>query len=315
MRHAAIVLGIAWASMALPASAAEKLVVGEGGQNAFSFKLLDIGIRKGLFAKQGLDVESAEFAGGTRAQQALAAGSIDLALAGGTDLAAVAKGAPTKAVAAMGGPPLDFAVTVRADGPIRTVADLRGAKIGVTTTTSLTAWLTGAVSRREGWGVDGITRVATGGSATSWALLRTKEIDGVVGDLGSALKAEKRGDGRVVMRFGEIIKDFQIFMIYARDDVIAKRPDAVRAFLRGWFDTVAWVRANKAETVPLMAQLMGLDPDIAGKLYDQLMPMFSADGRFDPAGMKGLAQALDEQYGLKESALPKLITEDYLPKR
>src|SRR6185312_13513283 len=133
------------------AMAADTINVGKGGQSVFSFSLLDVGIRKGIFAKHGLDVVTSEFNGGSRMQQALAANSIDMGIAGGTDLAAVAKGAPVKAVAAMGGPPLDFGIAVRADGPIHTVDDLKGKKIGVTTLSSLTAWLTGELSRKRGW--------------------------------------------------------------------------------------------------------------------------------------------------------------------
>src|SRR5437868_5946034 len=116
-----------------PAAAAEKFTFGKGGQNVYAFSLLDVGIRKGIFTAQGLDVEAVEFNGGARMQQALAANSIDMGFAGSTDLAAIYKGAPAKAVAAIGGPPLDFGVTVRADGPIRSIDDLRGRKVGVTT--------------------------------------------------------------------------------------------------------------------------------------------------------------------------------------
>ena len=54
------------------ARAAETLTVGKGGQNAFSFTIVDVGIREGIFAKHGLEVKSAEFSGGSRTQQALA---------------------------------------------------------------------------------------------------------------------------------------------------------------------------------------------------------------------------------------------------
>src|SRR5262249_34584081 len=140
-----------------PAGAAEKFAFGKGGQNVFAFSLLDVGVKAGLFGKQGLDVEITEFAGGARMQQALASDSIDLGFAGGTDLAAIYKGAPAKAVAAIGGPPLDFAVTVRADGPIRTVTDLKGKKIGVTTLASLTPRRTREMSRQQGRGRRGVT--------------------------------------------------------------------------------------------------------------------------------------------------------------
>jgi ABC-type nitrate/sulfonate/bicarbonate transport system substrate-binding protein len=311
---AATAIGLA-AMVGASASAAEKVNVGKAGQSVFSFSLLDVGIRKGIFAKHGLDIVASEFNGGSRMQQALAANSLDIGLGGGTDLGTIAKGAPTKAIAVLGGPPLDFAISVQADGPIHTVEQLKGARIGVTTLSSLTAWLTGELSRRQGWGTDGIVRVAVGSASASIALLRTKEVDGFTSGLDSALRVEKRGEARVVVRYGEFIKDFCTFVIFARNEMIEKHPQTVRAFLAGWFDTIAFVRANKADTVAITAEVLAQDPDIASKLYDQLLPGYSTDGKFLPASMKGLARALNDQFKVPESALAGLYTEDFLPKR
>jgi NitT/TauT family transport system substrate-binding protein len=316
-----VLLAIALLLLGIPAGQAAEIVqatplrVGKGGQNAFSFTLLDLGIAEGLFGRHGLDVQSVDFSGGTRVQQALVAGSIDLGLAGGTDLGALANGAPVKAVAAMADRPLDFAITVNSAGKLRGVADLKGARIGVTTLSSLTAWLTGEVSRRQGWGPDGIIRVAAGNSATAYAMLHTGALEGVAGDLGSGLQAEKRGDGRVLLRFGDLIPKFQVFVIYAPDAVLAAKPDAVRAFLAGWFDTIAFLHNNRAESVTKMAGLMGLDPDVMGELYDQLLPMFSADGKFDPQAMAVLSRALSDQFGVKPDDLARYTTSEFLPAR
>ena len=205
-----------------------------------------------------------------------------------------------------------FALTVRADSAWRGAAELRGARVGVTTLTSLTAWLTRQVSRLQGWGEDGITLVPAGAGNVAWALLRTGQVDAVAGDMGSALQAEARGDGRVVVRFGEVIRQFQTFVIYAPDAVLAARPEAVRAFLAGWFETVALAAAEPARLAPVMAELLGLDPGVTARLYAALMPMFSRDGRFLPENMRALDAALREQYGVGVD--PTSVTEAYLPR-
>ncbi len=298
-----------------PASAGEKLNVGKAGQKVFAFALMDVGIKAGLFAKYGLDLEVSELASGARLHQALAANALDIGFGGGTDLAAVFKGAPVKAVAAVAGPPFDFAIAVRADGSIRTAADLKGAKIGVTTLSSLTAWLTGELARQQGWGSDGIARIAVGSNATSMALLRTREIDGFTAELGSALQVEKLNGGRVLLQFGELVKDFYTFVIYAQVGLIRERPAALRSFLKGWLDTLRFARANKAYSVEVIAEVLGRDIELTSKLYDQLAFTYSGDGRFEAARMKGLARALKDQFGLDESALAGLTTEEVLPAR
>ena len=152
---AAFALAISTMTLASPANAVEKLRVGKAVPEAFSFVPLDIGMRKGFFAKNGLEIESIAFAGDARMQQAMASDSLDIALGSGPAMAFIVKGAPVKAVAAMAGPPLLLAIVVRPDGP-KTVADLKGKKISVSTAGSLTYWLVSETSRRQGWGPKGI---------------------------------------------------------------------------------------------------------------------------------------------------------------
>src|SRR5258708_25885825 len=145
------------ASLALfvpSAHAAEKLRVGKAVPEAFSFVPLDVGMRKGFFAKNGLHIESIAFAGDARMQHAMASHSLDIALGSGPAMAFIVKGSPIKGVAAMAGPPLLLAIVVRPDGP-KTAADLKGKKISVSTAGSLTYWLVSETSPRQGRGPKG----------------------------------------------------------------------------------------------------------------------------------------------------------------
>jgi putative hydroxymethylpyrimidine transport system substrate-binding protein len=132
-----LLLGASGAMLASSANAAEKLRVGKAVPEAFSFLPLDIGMRKGFFAKNGLEIESIAFTGDARMQQAMASDSLDIALGSGPAMAFIVKGSPIKGVAAMAGPPLLLAIVVRPDGP-KTAADLKGKKISVSTAGSLT---------------------------------------------------------------------------------------------------------------------------------------------------------------------------------
>jgi ABC-type nitrate/sulfonate/bicarbonate transport system substrate-binding protein len=87
-----------------PTGAAEKLHVGKAVPEAFSFVPLDIGMRKGFFARNGLEIESIAFAGDARMQQAMASDSLDIALGFGPAMAFIVKGSPIKAAGAMAGP-------------------------------------------------------------------------------------------------------------------------------------------------------------------------------------------------------------------
>jgi NitT/TauT family transport system substrate-binding protein len=296
-----------------PANAAEKLRVGKAVPEAFSFVPLDVGMRKGFFAKAGLEIESVAFAGDARMQQAAAADSIDILLGSGPAMAFIVKGAPIKGVAAMAGPPLLLSIVVRPDGP-KTAADLKGKKVSVSTAGSLTYWLVSETSRRQGWGPGGIGIVPLGGMPGQIAALKRGDIDGVIMDIGTAFDLEKKGEGRILVRFADIT-DFHIHVIYATDKLIAARSAALSGFLKGWFETIAFMRGNKAETVAIAKEVIDKDEQVTSRVYDELMPMFSRNGKFSPKALSTLAASFVELQVLPvEPDMAKLYTEAFLPK-
>jgi ABC-type nitrate/sulfonate/bicarbonate transport system substrate-binding protein len=300
-------------AVAQSAHAAEKLRVGKAVPEAFSFVPLDVGMRKGFFAKNGLEIESIAFTGDARMQQAMASDSLDIALGSGPAMAFIVKGAPIKGVAAMAGPPLLLAIVVRPGGP-KTVADLKGKKIGVSTAGSLTYWLVSETARRQGWGPKGIDIAPMGAMPGQIAAMKRGDIDGSIMDIGNAFELEKRGEGRILVRFTDI-KDFHIHVIFATNKLVAERPEAVRGFLKGWFETVAFMRKNKDETVAIANEVTGKDGDINARVYDELMPMFSDDGKFNRAALATLAKSYVELQLLPQEPDPKqLYTEAFLPK-
>jgi NitT/TauT family transport system substrate-binding protein len=309
-----LLLGAIQGAFTLEASAAEKLRVGKAVPEAFSFVPLDVGIRQNIFARHGLEIESIAFAGDARMQQAMASDSLDIALGSGPAMAFIAKGAPIKGVAAMAGPPLLLAIVVRPDGP-KTPADLKAKTVSVSTAGSLTYWLVSETSRRQGWGPNGINIAPMGAMPGQLAALKRGDIDGAIMDIGNAFDLEKRGEGRVLVRFTDI-KDFHIHVIFAADKLIGGRPEAVRAFLAGWFDAITFMRQNKAETVKIAMEITNKDQDIVSRSYDELMGMFSDTGKFDAAALETLKKSYVELKLLpSEPDMTKLYTEAFLPKK
>lgn len=293
---------------------AETLRVGKAGREAFSFVPADIGARTGIFAKHGLEIEISSFGGDARLQQAMAADGIDVALGSGPGLAFIVKGSPVKGIAAMAGPPLLFALVVRADGAVATIDDLKSRKVGVSTVGSVTSWIISEVSRQKGWGYDGMSQVPIGDDASRIAALKTKSIDAAIVNLAQALNFVQRGEGKILLRFGELVKDFHIHVIFATDKAIAQRPAALKAFLAGWFETIAFMRKNKPATIAIASEVMGTDVPTASGIYDELMPMFSDTGRFDPKALAVLRKSFVEMKTLPEEPdMSKLYTEAFLP--
>ena len=303
-------------SLGAQAAAQEKLRVGKAVAEAFAFLPLDVGVRQGIFKRHGLDVEITSFGGGARLQQALAADSIDIGVSAGPELALLERGAPVKGVAMPFGPPVYLMLLVRADGPVRTTADLKGRKIGVSSARSLTGWLAVELSRQQGWGARGIELVGSP-PRTSLASIKTGQIDGMVTDITFALRAEQAGEGRILLGFGDLVRDFHTHIIYAANKLIAAKPDTVRRFNAGWFDTIAFMRANKAEAVKVAMAVLELPEEIASPTYDKLMPVFSTDGKFDDKALATLSSSFVdlELLPTEPKDMRRHITEEFLPKR
>jgi NitT/TauT family transport system substrate-binding protein len=231
-------------ALALPA-AAETLKIGKPAPIDFNFAIPEIGTGAGIFAKHDITLEVVSLTGSAKQHQAMISGSIDLAMGAGTDFLFIAKGAPEIGIAAMAGPPSNFFIGVATGSPIKTIADLKGKTVNVSSVGSLSSWFVQQISHRQGWGDDGIVFAATGGSAGTLAAFRSGNIDAAFIALETALQLEEAGIGHRIFSFADFVDPFLAHAIFATNDLAAKNPDAVRRFLAGWFETVAWAKSHK----------------------------------------------------------------------
>jgi NitT/TauT family transport system substrate-binding protein len=296
------------------ALAQTQIRVGKAQAQNFCFVPADVGLAAGIFKKHGIDIDIYNFGGSAKLQQGLAADAIDIGLGSGPELVFVAKGAPVLGVAAMADAPWVADLVVLRDSPIKTVADLKGKLVSVSGTQSLSEWLVQELARQQGWGTNGIKTVGLGTMTAQAAALKTHQIDGMLVESSTAYRLEQEGSARILVQFGKLIKDYHTHVIYARRGLIDKNPDAIRAFLAGWFETLAYMRANRDKTIEISARVSDVSPAVAARNYDELMPMFNNTGRFDTKALKVLARSYVEMGSLpKEPDMRTLFTEKFLP--
>jgi NitT/TauT family transport system substrate-binding protein len=312
-----LMLALAAAIVAVQAShAAVMLRVGKASPSAMTMVPLEVGAKEGFFAKQGLELQIFDFAGGAKLHQAMAAGSLDIGVGAGTDLALLAKGSPELAVCNGAGPLLFIGMAVPKESTATSLADLKGARIGVTTVNSLTYWLALELARQRGWGPTGVTPVAIGGETSSiLAAFRTHMIDAGIVSTALAFQMEAQGEGRLLAPVSSWAGDLGGSVVFATRALIDSNPGAIRRFLVGWFDAVRFMRANRDETVKIAAQMTGMPLSIEAKEYDLTIPMFNTDGHFDAKTLATLQRSFADLKLLDAPPdMTTLYTEEFLPR-
>jgi len=318
-RTALAILGGSLAALQMPtaAMAAEKLRVGKAVAQVFGYIPLDIGMKHGIFAKHGLEIEETAFVSGSQLAQAITAGAIDITLSGGPDMAFTAKGAPEIAVASIATSPVFMGIAVGAQSKARSSDDLKGKKIAVTSKGSLTYWLVDELNRVKGWtGDDRAQPIAVGGAPpTQLAAIRTGQVDGAIGGLQVGFQLEEQHEGRLLVDISDYVKEIELFVTFASTNLVKQNPEALRRFLAGWYESVAFMKSHKAESVKLASEVLNWSPAVTERCYDRTIAHFSANGKFEkPALEKLRASFVDLKVFDASADISTLYTEEFLPK-
>ena len=295
---------------------AETLRVGKSTLTSFTYTLLEVGMQSGIFEKHGLTIESSAFGGGPRLIQGMTAGAIDIGLDGGTDMALIVKGAPMKGIAPLSGAPVEMVVAVKAGGPIKTVADLKGKKIAITGAGTLTGWITRELVKSQGWAESDVNYVMSSNIAASRALLEGRR--------------DRRGHHRHVDDAGERAARRGAAVVHLRrpseglphaDHLRHRQGDGGKAAggarVHGGVARDHRLRqGQQGEDRSIVQHVLGFHPDVLNGTYDRVINTYSTDGKFNPRALAVLARSyVDLKLLDHEPDMTKLYTEEFLPKK
>jgi ABC-type nitrate/sulfonate/bicarbonate transport system substrate-binding protein len=267
---------------------------GKAVSSSFVFSGLELGKEQGIWASEGIDLRISAFRGDGQLQQAFSAGVLDFGLGSGPGMGYVVKGVPARAVASVAAEPRNMSVVVTNNSPVKTIDDLRGRRIGVSTAGALTDWLARHLAMDKGWGRDGVEIIPLGEMRTRLAAMKSGELDASVTATEESLQIQQQGVGRMLMTFGDGVPDFHTHVLFAADALRGKNAGLVKRVLRAWFKTVAFMRANQAATVKSVARTMGLSEKVVDMAYDEEIRMLSFDGAFSPKALEVIRLSLNE---------------------
>src|SRR6476646_4598395 len=247
MLHAAariVFAAAAAASLATPVSAADTLKIAVGQREIWHGAPTALGERAGFFRKHGLELELLFTSGSGETMQATIAGSVDIGVAAGTlgVMGAYAKGAPIRIIGAESTGE-DSYWYVRADSPIKSMADMKGRTMAYSTNGSSTH--ANALAFVEQYKVDA-KLVATGGFPATFTAVMSGQIDAGWSAPPYAMGALRKGEIRVIARSSELplVKGHTIRVLIANKTDLDSRPEVYRRFMRAYRETVDWMYAS-----------------------------------------------------------------------
>jgi NitT/TauT family transport system substrate-binding protein len=178
-----------------------KVTLGVGGKALLYYLPLTVAERKGYFKDESLEVEINDFGGGARSLQALIGGSVDV-VTGAYEhtIRMQAKGQDVRAVTELGRfPAIVIAVKKEKAGQVKSAADFRGLKIGVTAPGSSTALTAQYAMVKAGLKPSDAAIIGVGAGAGAVAAVKKGEID-VISHLDPVIaKLESDGDIEVLI--------------------------------------------------------------------------------------------------------------------
>jgi ABC-type nitrate/sulfonate/bicarbonate transport system substrate-binding protein len=268
----------------------EKVRLAKSVTTAFYFAGIDVGIAAGIWKDVGLDLEVVNLTGEARFHQAMAAKSIDGGFASGPGMAFSVKGAPDHAVAAIANQPQNLGLVVLNNSKVQSLDQLKGARIGITSTGSLSDWLARMLSEKQGWGPDGVRTVALGNFTSRYAAMRTGELDATTSTM-EGVQLELKGEGKILTNFGNIVPHFHTHVINMRDDIIKEHPEVVRKVVEAWKRIAVYMRDHPDETIKIVAKAVNLPEAVVRKDYSNEMAMMNYDGSFSRQALQVVAQS------------------------
>ncbi|TMQ14775.1 MAG: hypothetical protein E6K82_26825 [Candidatus Rokuibacteriota bacterium] len=288
---------------AAPASeSGEKVTVAIGGVALIVYLPTMLAKAKGYFAEEGLDVEILDIkGGGSQAASALIGGSVDFS-ANAIDHAIKARTRGKTLIAVHSHvrlPVMGLVVANKYRGEIKSIADLRGRPVGVTSPGSQTHMVLGFLLAKSGLKADEVKVVGAGGNTMPLALEKDSVHAGMMVDpfftvflkqgKGYALVDMFTTRGTLEAMGGEV----QGTTLLTRPDVIAKRPATVQKMVN------ALVRANKLivassgeELARALPRELAGDPALYAESFEHAREAFPPDSLVSRDGVARVIETM-----------------------
>ena len=305
-----------------------KTTIAVGGKNLLYYLPLTIAEQRGYFKAEGLEVTIVDFAGGARALQAVVGGSADVVSGAFEHTVNMQfKGQAMRAFALQGlAPQIVLGVNPKTMPGFKTVADLKGKKIGVTAPGSSTNVMVNFILAKAGLKPSDVSIIGVGASQGAVAAMRSGQIDAISNLDPVITLLQRSGDLKVVSDTRIVAEAEKVFggpmpagCFYAPQTFIDRNPNTVQALANALVRANKWIQAagpgeiinNVPESYLLGDRAVYIDAFLAAKgalSPDGLFPAKGADTAF-----RALA-SIDPEIAKAKLDLTAVYTNDFAKK-
>ena len=282
-----------WAQAGKPEKS--KLTIAVGGKNLFYYLPLTIAEQLGHFKDEGLQVEIPDFAGGSKALQALVGGSADV-VSGAYEhtINMQAKNQFIESFVLQGrAPQIVLAVSTKTMPDYKSLADLKGKKIGVTAPGSSTSMLASYVLAKAGIKPSEVSFIGVGAASGAITAVKSGQVDAIA-NLDPVITMLQRDKLIKVVADTRTLKDTQAVyggpmpaaVLYTHGKFVQENPNTTQALANAMVHALRWLtKAGPSDIVKTVPEsyLLG-DRALYLAAWENVREAISPDGIMPEAG-------------------------------
>src|SRR5580704_13614889 len=288
--RAAIALLAATLSFAVPAGAAETIIAGSVASGSTNLWPVAIGMRKGFFAAEGIQIDLVLAQSNASVIQQLAANSINISVSGGLvdPIRAIDKGAPIALIRIETEKP---PYALLAKPAIRTIADLRGRIVSVGGPKDITRIFFERMLKASGVAPRDVDLIFAGATTARLAALQSGAADAALLTTPYSFHAEAAG-------FTNLGLASDVGGVTVNRNWAARNMKTAQAYLTVHGKATAWVEdpANRQEAIDIMIAVSHLAASDVEKAYAFLHDghVFEITGKISRSKLGKVLEALQE---------------------
>jgi|SRR5579875_347065 NitT/TauT family transport system substrate-binding protein len=244
--------------------------------------------QKGLFNKNGIDVEVITSRGGGEAMKAYLAGEVQIVATGFPEVGLMrARGVDVELFFSQTSR-VPFAMVARKDLGLKSVADLKSKTIAVTSPGSLTSILARYFVQQAGFDPDkDVTLISVGGGGELLGALKSGRADAAMLFEPFVTIALQEGLGTMLVDVPKELDAFSSSPLSISKTFLEKSPKEAYAVFNALKEALNFIHSDKTGTLEIAKkQFASANPKVLEAALTRMEPWYSKDGRFTRANVE-----------------------------